>query len=396
MTGKPFYIQRAHAILATIFAQSNYPVKTNFTIPVSHSKKKKDSVCLNCDTKLLGDFCHTCGQQDTDLHDSFWHLCYHFFHDLTHIEAKWFNTMKYLIIRPGFLSREYLKGKRVNYLHPIRMYIITSAFFFILFFSFFYSGNADAGKIGHQGQQSADSIYGNWYSARAFALKNANSKEDTMEVEKALKLISSSALGAMVDSLDETTMRSPIINLMYTGYSTKAEYIEEQRSLPPEERDTWIERMIIYRKIDVSQKIEADEDGFFDFSYNNLLHKVPQLLFVSLPLFALLLKFLYWRQCVNYSQHAIFSLHLYVFAFVSLLFFFTFSKLQDLYHWGWLRYALAACVLYMILYTYLAMKNFYKQGFFKTLGKYFLLIMLSLTVMLILFVAFYIFSVFNN
>ncbi len=304
--------------------------------------------------------------------------------------------MKYLIIRPGFLSKEYLKGRRVNYLHPIRMYIITSAFFFILFFTFFHSRHSDAGTIGHNTQVKDESQYGNWYSAMQFALKNANSKDDTIRIEKALKVISQSSLGAMVDSLDETTMRSPIINLMYTGYSTKDEYLKEQKQLPVEEQDPWLIRMITYRKIDVSRKIEADPDGFFDFSYNNLLHKVPQLLFVSLPLFALLLKFLYWRQNVNYSEHAIFSLHLYIFAFISLVFFFTFSKLQDIYHWSWLRYGLAGCVLYMILYTYLAMKIFYGQGFFKTLGKYFLMILMSFAVMSILFIAFFIYSVFHN
>jgi hypothetical protein len=229
-----------------------------------------------------------------------------------------------------------------------------------------------------------------------FALKNANSKEDTLKVENALKIISQTTLGEIVDSLDKATMRGPIINLMYTGYSTKKDYIKAQKRLPFEERDSWIRRMITYRKIDVTQKIQADADGFFNFSYNNVLHKVPQLLFVSLPLFALLLKFLYRRQHVNYSQHAIFSLHLYVFTFVSLLFYLTFSKLQDIYRWGWLRYALAACVLYIVIYTFLAMKNFYRQGVFKTLGKYFLLNLMSFSVMFILFVAFYIFSVFHN
>ena len=102
------------------------------------------------------------------------------------------------------------------------------------------------------------------------------------------------------------------------------------------------------------------------------------------------------RSVGTIGRMAIFSLHLYVFTFVSLLIYFTFSKLQDLYHWGWLRYALAACILYMIVYSYLAMKNFYRQGFFKTLGKYFLMNLMSLTVMFLLFIAFYIFSVFNN
>jgi hypothetical protein len=39
--------------------------------------------------------------------------------------------------RPGFLSREYMKGRRASYLHPIKMYVFTSAIFFLLFFSVF-------------------------------------------------------------------------------------------------------------------------------------------------------------------------------------------------------------------------------------------------------------------
>ena len=50
----------------------------------------------------------------------------------------------------------------------------------------------------------------------------------------------------------------------------------------------------------------------------------------------------------------------------------------------------------MIIYTYLAMKIFYGQGFFKTLGKYFLMILMSLSVMTILFVACLMYSVLIN
>jgi len=363
---------------------------------LSHSKENKVDRCLNCKTKLVGNFCHACGQKSEHTKDSFWHLVFHFFHDLTHIEVKWFITLKYLITRPGFLSREYLHGRRVAYQHPIRLYVITSAFFFILFFSFFHSNNTGIGQIGFREQHIADSLYGNWNSAREFALKNANSKEDTVEIEKALKMIAKTSLGALVDSLDKAKMRSPFIYMMSTSFASKDEYYRAQQKLPIHQKDSWIEKMIIQKKIEVSQKIKEDPDGFFDFSFNILIHKVPQLLFVSLPLFALLLKFLYWRQGVYYSEHVIFSAHLYVFTFVSLFIYFTFSKLQQLYHWGWIRYALAVCILYIVFYTFMAMKSFYRQGFLKTLGKYFLLNLMSLTVMLMLFMAFFIFYVFHN
>ncbi|WP_354667709.1 DUF3667 domain-containing protein, partial [Campylobacter jejuni] len=69
--------------------------------------------------------------------ESFWHLTTHFIYDITHFDGKFFSTLKYLLFRPGFLSKEYLKGRRAGYLHPVKMYVFTSALFFLIFFSFY-------------------------------------------------------------------------------------------------------------------------------------------------------------------------------------------------------------------------------------------------------------------
>ena len=61
----------------------------------------------------------------------------HFFSDVTHFDGKFFITVKDLFAKPGFLSAEYMIGRRVRYLDPIRMYIFTSAIFFLIFFSLF-------------------------------------------------------------------------------------------------------------------------------------------------------------------------------------------------------------------------------------------------------------------
>src|SRR5262249_31151697 len=66
-----------------------------------------------------------------------WHMVTHFFNDITHFDGKFFVTLKDLLFRPGFLSKEYMKGRRASYLHPVRMYVFTSAIFFLLFFSIF-------------------------------------------------------------------------------------------------------------------------------------------------------------------------------------------------------------------------------------------------------------------
>jgi hypothetical protein len=102
---------------------------------VSHLPERKEKDCLNCGAVVHGRFCHVCGQENIPPKESFWHLVTHFMYDITHFDGKFFSTLKYLLFKPGFLSHEYLRGRRASYLHPIRMYVFTSAFFFLVFFS---------------------------------------------------------------------------------------------------------------------------------------------------------------------------------------------------------------------------------------------------------------------
>ncbi|HEX4852390.1 MAG TPA: DUF3667 domain-containing protein, partial [Puia sp.] len=92
---------------------------------MSHSKERSEKICLNCNATIYGRYCHVCGQQNIEPKQSVWHLITHFFYDITHFDGKFFVTLKDLLIKPGFLSREYMIGRRMSYLDPIRMYIFT-------------------------------------------------------------------------------------------------------------------------------------------------------------------------------------------------------------------------------------------------------------------------------
>jgi hypothetical protein len=113
---------------------------------VSHTKEREEKICLNCGAQLTGRYCQVCGQENTEPKETVWGLVSHFFNDITHFDGKFFSTVKYLIAKPGFLSAEYIKGRRASYLHPIRMYVFTSAFFFIIFFSLFPPESFVGGK----------------------------------------------------------------------------------------------------------------------------------------------------------------------------------------------------------------------------------------------------------
>jgi Protein of unknown function (DUF3667) len=105
---------------------------------LSHLKERKEKNCLNCNAQVYGKYCHICGQENIEPKESAWHLISHFFQDITHFDGKFFSSLKWLIFKPGFLSREYMVGRRASYLNPVRFYVFSSALFFLIFFSLYH------------------------------------------------------------------------------------------------------------------------------------------------------------------------------------------------------------------------------------------------------------------
>ena len=104
---------------------------------MSHLKKRTDKSCLNCNAVINGRYCSICGQENLKPQESLWHLVVHFFNDITHFDGKFFSSVKYIIAKPGFLTAEYGRGRRMSYLNPVRFYVFTSFIFFLIVFTFF-------------------------------------------------------------------------------------------------------------------------------------------------------------------------------------------------------------------------------------------------------------------
>ena len=99
---------------------------------MSKSEIRKDKTCLNCRYVVEQKFCPNCGQENTDTRKTFYHLFVHFFEDLTHYENAFWKTIKNLLFKPSTLTKEYLSGKRLSYLAPVRLYIFISFITFLL------------------------------------------------------------------------------------------------------------------------------------------------------------------------------------------------------------------------------------------------------------------------
>ena len=82
-------------------------------------------LCKNCNSELVGLYCSECGQKNIESF-TFSKLVKDFFDNIFSLDSRLFQTLKFLIIRPGFLTNEYWSGKRITYLPPFRLYLLIS------------------------------------------------------------------------------------------------------------------------------------------------------------------------------------------------------------------------------------------------------------------------------
>ncbi|MBS1566011.1 MAG: DUF3667 domain-containing protein [Bacteroidetes bacterium] len=362
---------------------------------MSHNKERAEKVCLNCGTDLVGRYCHVCGQENLEPKESLWHLITHYAYDITHFDVKFFATLKYLLIRPGYLPYEYLKGKRMSYLHPIRMYVFTSAFFFLIVFSMFHMEDVHLGDIGSTEVMTTAGL-------KEKALRKAKTKEDSTAIQQSFSSLEENNV-LLSDDADTTKAgkhkkkRNVNFGIMRTAYESVKQYDSIQASRPEKDRDGWMARRMQRRNIEIWEKYHGNVDMIVAAWLRKFTHTIPQLLFLSLPLFSFVLWLLYirWNEKYFYTGHIIFSLYLYIFYFIAYLVFFTLQSIKESTHWGiwgWIEFLLW---LYMMYYMYKAMRNFYRQGRWKTFFKLLLLSFASLFIIVFLFVLFSVFSAFT-
>jgi hypothetical protein len=93
------------------------------------------SGCKNCKERLAVNarFCHVCGQSIKEISRPWREFAGEAFEDLFDVDGRMLTSLRLLLSRPGFLSHEYINGRRNAYTPPIRMYLVISlVFFFVL------------------------------------------------------------------------------------------------------------------------------------------------------------------------------------------------------------------------------------------------------------------------
>jgi hypothetical protein len=105
---------------------------------MAHKKYRSEKDCLNCGAFVEKKFCPECGQENIETRESIFHLVGHFVSDYLHFDSKFFRSLIPLFSKPGFLTQEYWEGRRVRYIHPLRLFFFITIIFMVVTAIFFH------------------------------------------------------------------------------------------------------------------------------------------------------------------------------------------------------------------------------------------------------------------
>jgi hypothetical protein len=90
------------------------------------------AACPNSGSSLVDSYCASCGQKAAPVAPGLGYLVHELTHEVLNVDGKIFRTLRLLLTRPGFLTREIFRGRRASYLSPIRAYLIASVLAFAM------------------------------------------------------------------------------------------------------------------------------------------------------------------------------------------------------------------------------------------------------------------------
>lgn len=303
---------------------------------------RQDTNCLNCEENVTGKFCSNCGQENVETKEHVGHMLTHAIGDYFHFDSKFIKTMKPLLFQPGLLTNEYNAGKRTTYLPAVRMYIFIS----IVFFLTISVKNGPSVNIG-----STDAKTEN-LSPRESALAASRSAKTQEEIDylKALTPSEKKRAKARLEKRIQSNSKK----------QTAAEYAAEQQALPAASRDGYISYYFQHKGRELKER-ENIEEVFIE----KLWHNLPKMMFLLLPLFAMILLLLFRKTRMFYAEHFIYALHLHSFLYLFLLLPILISKFITNVH-GFFYFAVFMVITF---YIYRSLRRVYKNSRKKTILK---------------------------
>jgi hypothetical protein len=261
-------------------------------------------LCANCHAPLTGPYCAACGQARVRGDRSVAHLLRNLIEDVISFDSRVLRTARALVLRPGELARAFREGRTQPYVPPVRLYLFVSLLFFLILSFTRLAPMQFAAEQGPSGVEPTIIFFSHLLPASAVA-----------------------PLKTFGQELGEGPHRDGPAARQLSG---------------------------------LTQRFFADPAIL----NATMTEWIPRVLFLLLPLFALLLALFYWRQrkIFYFVDHLVFSLNFHSLGFVLLLA----GALAAQFLPGVPALVVAALALYLLL----AMHRVYGQGWKITAAKF--------------------------
>jgi len=327
--------------------------------------------CENCGAELHGHWCAKCGQPAIEYRRSFRHVVADLLNEFLNWDSKFFTTIALLILKPWRLTNEFLAGKRVRYVNPLRLYLLASILFF---FAVNYGAKGiriDPTKFPEEKRaEVAAAIADKRGEIEAELRKDNLTPEQRQKVQKALDYLTKQSATA-TPTPEEASSPSAPPSISPTAESGQQKYgpvgerpfvvFDNAKSTTPFER--WIEGRAKEKMGEHGTKM-----GLF---ISTLFSNLPYMMLCCIPLFALVLKLLYIRRRIFYIDHLIYALHIHSFFYAGIMLIVLatigVTRFGPGAIAGWL---IALLWIAFVTQIFLSIRYVYRQGWFFSIFKF--------------------------
>ncbi len=312
----------------------------------------KEHVCLNCDTIANEKFCANCGQSTRDIRISFKSLALDFLGDALTFDSKLFRTIKPLILKPGLLTADFMEGKRIRYVPPLRLFIFSSLVFFVTVHYAMPINRTTAEE------EIASALDGEKIDLESLNLQSLNPDSEDES--------------APSDVNDDPT-KSERTSRKSRGFNVDAGSLQSGDTFWQKALDRAIKRQ-------EARFQDMDSDEATKIFVNQLFQVLSKAILLLMPLFALMLKLLYVRRDPYYLDHLIFAFHYHAFLFAMIT---VLIWLNLIFDGPWIIVpTVFISIIVPLVHMFKSLRRVYGQEFFKTLVKFFVLMACYFGVML--------------
>jgi hypothetical protein len=351
-------------------------------------------------------YCGQCGQSIESTLKYFWIVILHLLDDIFSFDSRASRTLLPLLFKPGFLTNEYVKGRRVHYVPPLRLYLFVSIVFFISL-NFIAANKTDILIPDHNEKLSSrvtnqvavlkennHNLFGENLTSNQELINQLNSLQKDL-LNKKNKIITGTAsklLHIELERIDEGQLLSKnkqkkkhelLERLQQAKQGVK---LVEENMFNFENNDDGTftlsflsdennEKLTAYAHV-LEKKAEQAVSSDIRPLIKQSISKLPQLMFILLPLFALLLKLTYLFKKRLYLEHLTVALHSHSFIFLTILLLLLLDLAQDAANTispligDILGFINVLLFIWLPIYLFKTQKKIYKQSFLMTSAKY--------------------------